>query len=136
MLFFLLAACGLAADPAPPSGDHTHERAGRPQSIAWYAVTSWSCKECGGLIGGGSLRRGIGAGPYDGTWGWDYVGNGWRPSRFFLSWTAEGAKKSKPGPYKVDGPHVTDVFAIKPVKRAIERKNKAEAHSPPSAGGE
>lgn len=122
VLFF--AACGLASDPATPSCDHTHERAGYPRCIAWYATPSWERKECGGLVGGGCLRRGTGAGPYDGTWGWDYVGHGWRPNRIFLGWCADCVKQPKPGPYKVDGPHVPDVFAVKPVKRAIEKKSE------------
>ena len=124
MYLLLLAAYGLAADPAPPSGDHTHQRAGYPTCTAWWAVPGGACNECGGLIGGGCLRRGTGAGPYDGTWGWDYVGCGWRPNRIFLGWCPDCARQAKPGPYNVDGPHVTDVFAIKPVKRAIEKKKQ------------
>jgi hypothetical protein len=123
-LFF--AACGLAADPAPPSGDHTQQRAGYSNCVAWWAVPSWSCKECGGLIGGGCLRRGTDAGPYDGTWGWDYVGHGWRPNRIFLSWCPDCARQHKPGPYKVDGPNVPDVFAVKPIKRAVEKRQQIE----------
>jgi hypothetical protein len=125
MYTLLLAVC-MAADPAPASGDHTQQRAGYSTCTAWWAVPSYSCKECGGLIGGGCLRRGTGAGPYDGTWGWDYVGCGWRPEHFFLGWCADCARQPKPGPYKVDGPHVPDVFSFKPVKRAVEKKLKPD----------
>lgn len=123
MYLLLFTACGLAADPAPPSGCHTHERAGHPRCVAWWAVPSWSCgKECGGLVGGGCLRKGTGAGPYDGTWGWDYVGCMLKPNRVFLGWCANCVRQPKPGTYKVDGPHVPDVFAVKPIKRAIEKR--------------
>src|SRR5262245_34598318 len=107
-----------ADDPVPPSGDHTACRAGYPQCIAWWAVGR-SCKETGGQVGGGCLRRGHLAGPEDGTWGWDYVGHGWCVSRIFLGWCPECSTQPKSGPYKTEGPHVPDVFSVKPVKRAV-----------------
>lgn len=120
MHVMLLSLC-LAGDPAIPSGDHTQCRGGFANCTAWWAVAGRSKQECGGLIGGGSLARGGAAGPHDGTWGWDYVGRGWRPDRFFLSWYPDGARQPKPGTYKVDGPRVPDVFAVKPIKRAVEK---------------
>ena len=34
-----------------------------------------------GIIGGSRLIKGDAAGPYDGTFGWDYQGFGWHPGR-------------------------------------------------------
>ena len=126
MYCFVLLAFGLAADPVPPSGDHTQQRAGNPQCNALWAVPSRSAKECGGLVGGGCLRGGVGAGPNDGTWGWDYIGCGWRPNRIFLGWCADCVSQRKPGTYKTDGPNVPDVFSVKPIKRAVEKRQSCE----------
>jgi hypothetical protein len=38
----------------------------------------------------------------------------------FLKWC--GCDSRKPaGPYKIDGPHVPDVFAAKPIKRTVDK---------------
>jgi hypothetical protein len=128
----MTAAAGLAsasavraADPPPASGCHTPARAGHPQHIAWYAVPGLSPKETGGYVGGGCLFRGTVRGPADGTWGWDYVGKGKHPGRIFLSWCG-CARQPRPGPYKTDGPEVPDVFAVKPIKRALEKSREHE----------
>jgi len=121
------AAAGLAgfgplsaADPPPPSGCHTQQRAGHADCVAWWARPGVGPKQAGGYVGGGCLFRGGPRGPEDGTWGWDYVGKGKYPGRIFLGWCACGVRKPS-GPYKTDGPEVVDVFAIKPIKRAVER---------------
>ncbi|MBX7104327.1 MAG: hypothetical protein K1X57_09600, partial [Gemmataceae bacterium] len=81
-----------------------------------------SPKETGGQVGGGAVRRGVPAGPGDGTWGFDYVGHGWRPNRFFLNWYPDCVRQPHPGPYHTEGgPHVPDVFSAKPVRRAVEK---------------
>jgi hypothetical protein len=126
----MTAAAGLAgfsvsraADPPAPSGCHTHQRAGTT-GIAWYALPGLSPKETGGYVGGGCLVRGGPRGPEDGTWGWDYVGKGKHAGRIFLGWC--GCRFKPAGPYKTDGPEVPDVFAVKPIKRAVEQHHSGE----------
>lgn len=116
----LLSSAAWADDPPAPSGDHTHCRAGYPMCIAPWARPGVSPKATGGLIGGGTKRRAAGPSPADGTWGWDYVGC-LKPSRLFLGWDYARKHSAPAGPYKVDGPHVTDVFAVKPVRRTVEK---------------
>lgn len=127
-VFAAIAAC--AADPAPPSGQHTMHRAGHPHCIAPWATWGRSPKATGGQVGGGTLCRGGPPAAGDGTWGYDYVGHGYWPSRIFSNWYADGVRQRPMGPYKIDGgPHVPDVFAIKPIKRAVERHRAEPAES-------
>ena len=112
----------------PP--EHTLERAGNPQCISKCAAPSRNCNYLPGYVGGGCLWfKGDSSRPCDeGTFGYDYAGCIFtRPGRVFLSWCGCDGKKS--GPYKTDGPHVPDVFAIRPVKRAIEKKHEKKHES-------
>ena len=127
----LFAAVGPASafHPLPPP-QHTHERAGNPQCVAKWAMPGRTPKYDVGYVGGGCLgRKGEPRTPDEGVFGWDYVACGWYPGRVFLNWChwCHCGKQAKPGPYKVDGPHVPDIFAIHPVRRAIE-KHKGEGH--------
>jgi len=110
----------------PP--DHTPERAGLICPVARYAVPGVSRYEAGGYVGGGALFRGGGRGPCDGTFGWDYVGFGWRPGRVFLGWLNDRPGQSALArKYATDGPRVPDVIAAQPVRRAV-KEAKAEKH--------
>jgi hypothetical protein len=101
----------LTADP-PSVSDHTHERAGGSDRIATWAKPASSCRETGGYVGGGCLRKGESRNSQtDGTWGWDYVGRAPWPQRIFLGWCHDRCRQPQPGPYRTDGPHVPDVFA-------------------------
>jgi hypothetical protein len=128
-LFIAAVLLATTADPAPPSGDHTMHRAGYPRQVAWWAVPGRTGKVTGGQVGGGALRGGLPPGPGDGTWGYDYVGHGRWPHRVFLGWAPAERERPGIGPYATEGgPHVPDVFAIKPVKRALERRHAPAEH--------
>jgi len=122
------AMISLAADPPPPSGQHTQCRAGNADQVTWHAVPGLSMKASGGWVGGGRLCQGVGRTSCEGTWGWDYIGKGWYPGRVFLHWSPSCARQPKAGRYKVDGPEVPDIFAVKPIKRAIEKRHAKEEH--------
>jgi hypothetical protein len=110
----------------PPA--HTMERAGCPQCISKCAKPGRTCKYDVGYVGGGCLGgKGECRGELDGTFGWDYVGF-WchKPGRVFLNFCHCKPCQPKLGPYKSDGPHVPDVFAIRPVKRHIEHKKEGK----------
>ncbi len=78
------------------------QRAGWPETVAWYAVPSWSPHEAGYFVGGGAAS-GARPGPHEGTWGWDFCG--WLyHRRIALGW-GQGPCLGQPGTYKTDGPH-------------------------------
>ena len=122
LVFSVTPCAARAADlPCTPAG-HTHERAGYPLCVAWYAIPGRTAKDTVGYIGGGCLwHKGEGRCPSDGIFGWDYVGCGWYPGRVFLNW-CHCNKLPAPGPYKTDGPHVPDVFSVHPLLRLAESK--------------
>lgn len=118
------ARSGAAFHPlAPP--EHTQQRAGCPQSVAPWAVPGQTSHYAVGYVGGACLgRKGEPRNSDEGVFGWDYAGRSWNPGRVFLNWCHFG-KQPQPGPYKSDGPHVPDVFSIKPIQRAMD-KHKSE----------
>jgi hypothetical protein len=119
----LFATAASRADiPAPCTGlEHTPEQAGYPPCVARYAHPGRTCKYAVGYIGGGCVGRcGEGRYPEEGTFGWDYT-CGWRPGRVFLNW-CHCSKQQAPGPYKTDGPHVPDVFSVKPIRNTLSEK--------------
>jgi hypothetical protein len=93
-----LAASVVAQDggevlPPPPAEtkapfhdpDHTFERAGCPQRVAWYAHPSDTSSYAGYSVGGGAACCGEARYPDEGTWGHDY--QGWLiPRRIILDW--------------------------------------------------
>ena len=115
--------------------DHTMQRAGQPRNIAPWAVPSVTRFEAGGYIGGGSLHgnailaKGTTAatGPLsDGTFGTDFAGFRLRMGRVFLAPSADpSAGPSLARSYRTDGPHVPDVFAIRPFRKAVLEKKEA-----------
>ncbi len=117
-----VGAARAGAEPPCSASDHTLQRAGNPQCVAWYAVPGRSPKDALGYVGGGCLGRK--GGPRDplteGILGWDYAGCGWYPGRVFLNWCH--GKERPTGPYSAEGPHVPDVFSVRPILRAVEAK--------------
>jgi hypothetical protein len=71
--------------PAPHDPEHTLQRAGNPQRVAWYAVPTDTDSYIGYYVGGGAPCRGESRSVNEGTWGWDY--QGWLfPRRVALGW--------------------------------------------------
>ena len=110
------------------------QRAGQPRNIAPWAVPSVTRFEAGGYIGGGSLHgnsalaKGPAAtGPISiGTFGTDFAGFQLRMGRAFLAPSADpSAGPSLARSYRTDGPHVPDVFAIRPFRKAVLEKKEA-----------
>ena len=108
---------------------HTMDRAGKPTYVSRFAVPSVTAKEVGGYVGGGRLHgnrifaKGAAAatGPvFDGTYGTDYAGLHVRPGRVFLARSYDPSV----GPtiarsYRTDGHHPPDVFALRPLRKAV-----------------
>lgn len=129
--------------PAP----HTMERAGYSLEVRQRAIPSVTCYEKGGYVGGTRLfhnnkpfARGpiSGAGPQqEGTYAIDFGGFRQRLGRVFL---APSNDPSRGYPinwnYIAEGPRVTDIFAIRPFRKAVlekhedieERKHGHEGH--------
>jgi len=102
--------------------DHTMERAGQPRQLSHFAKPGIEKHEGPGLIGGGKLIHGDGPVAYDGTFGWDYQGLGWRPGRVFLGWAHDRKHQPKMGPYRTDTHKVPDVVTLHPVRKVLEQK--------------
>jgi len=87
---------------------HTQERAGNPATVAPWAVPGVSRYEAGGSVGG--------------TFGWDFVGFRLRPGRVFRM---AASNPEHAAGYRTQGPHVPDVFSLRPFRRAVLEKNEA-----------
>ena len=139
ILGMLFASPAVAQDrfvertPAPRKPvDHSMTRAGNPRSIAWWAQPSVGRHDVGGYVGGGTLKnntplaKGPGAvtGPTeDGTFGTDFAGFRTRMGRVFLAPSADPSRApSIARAYRTDGPHVPDVFAWRPFRKAVLEK--------------
>ncbi|MBX9583331.1 MAG: hypothetical protein K2X87_23765 [Gemmataceae bacterium] len=120
--------------PKHPPAD-AMARAGYPQTVARWAIPGVSRYEAGGYVGGGSLHgnRVLAKGPFaatgprlDGTFGWDFAGFKVRPGRVFLAPSQDpGAGAVVARNYRTDGPHVPDVFSLRPVRKAVLEKREA-----------
>jgi hypothetical protein len=119
--------------------EHSAQRAGYPQSVKPHSVPSVTRFDYGGYVGGGQLlhnnllARGPGSatGPiHDGTFGTDFGGFRGHLGRVFLAPSDDPSR----GPaiarnYRTDGPRVTDVFALRPLRKAIlEKREAVEEH--------
>ena len=114
--------------------EYTMPRAGNPRSIAPWAVPSVTRYEAGGYIGGGSVKGNsiLAKGPAsatgpigEGVYGTDFAGFRMRMGRVFLAPSANpAAGPSIARNYRTDGPHVPDVFAIRPFRKAILEKKE------------
>ena len=139
ILTLLIASPAIAQDrfaertPLPRKPvEHTMQRAGNPRSIAPWAVPSVTRYEAGGYIGGGSVKgnsiltKGPATGPIaEGVFGTDFAGFRMRMGRVFLAPSADpSAGPSIARNYRTDGPHVPDVFAIRPFRKAILEKKE------------
>lgn len=111
---------------------HTMERAGNPTSVKPRAVPSVTAHDATGYVGGAKLLgnnlRGKGSGAasgpiQDGTFATDYAGAQLRTGRVFLAPSYDRSI----GPtvaraYRTDGPHVPDVFSLRPLRKAVLEK--------------
>ncbi len=119
---------------------HTMQRAGYPQETSKRAGPGLGSREYGGYVGGGQLclnphtllARGpmTGSGPQDyGTYGTDFGGLRARLSRVFL---APSTDPSRGVPiawnYIAEGRRVTDVFAARPLRKAILEQHEEKEH--------
>ena len=115
---------------------HTMSRAGNSASVAWWATPSVGRFDTGGYVGGAKLfgsglfSRGASAatGPTtDGTFGLDFTGFRTRPGRVFLASSPDPSRGTPiANGYRTDGPHVPDVFAARPLRKAILEKKEAK----------
>ena len=126
--------------------EHTAERAGYPLGVSRMAQPTYGRYDHGGYLGGASLRnnnllaRGPGSavGPvYDGTYGTDYTGFREHLGRVFL---APSADPSLGRPiylaYSPEGRRLTDVFALRPLRKAVlEKREDAEERQHGKEGG-
>jgi hypothetical protein len=123
LLVFALGWCATSAQAQTPRGntteaDHTFARAGFPNVIASWARPSQTPKYMPGYIGGSIAHGGdFPIAPWDGVFGYDYVGHG-PPGRVFLGW-AHDPVNPRMGSYRTDGPRVFDIFSIRPVRKAL-----------------
>lgn len=112
--------------------EHSMARAGYPQSVSPHAVPSVTRFDNAGYIGGGSLRnnnlcaRGPGSavGPiYDGTFGTDFTGLRAHLGRVFLAPSDDPSRgRDFYRGYSAEGPRLTDVFALRPFRKAVLEK--------------
>ena len=122
-LFALLAWGAADARAQSPRGtttaaDHTFARAGESNVVAPWARAARTPKQMPGYVGGSVPLGGDGpAAPWDGVFGYDYVGSG-PPGRVFLGW-AHDPTYPRMGSYRTDGPRVFDIFSVHPVRRAL-----------------
>jgi hypothetical protein len=117
--------------------DHSAERAGYPLTVSRMAIPSVTRFDNGGYLGGASLKnnnlcaRGPGSaiGPvYDGTFGTDYTGVRQHMGRVFLA-PSNDASVGRPAylAYVSEGRRVPDIFALRPVRKAVlEKREDAE----------
>lgn len=114
--------------------DHSMERAGYPQSVRPHAVPSVGHVYNAGYVGGARLKHNnlLGRGPgsatgpiYDGTFAIDYTGFRQHLGRVFLAPSADPSRgRSFARGYWAEGPRVTDVIAIRPLRKAILEKHE------------
>ncbi len=128
--------------------EHTAARAGYPLSVKPHAIPSVTRFDHGGYVGGASLRNndlfasGPGSAPgatQYGTYGTDFGGFRAHLGRVFLASSNDPAR-GHPAylAYRSDGPRITDVLALRPLRKAVlekreqieERKHEKEGHAP------
>jgi hypothetical protein len=95
--FLCLPATLDAQNPSPSS-------LRRSELVAPWARGTFSRHYEGGLIGGGSARGGVAAGPQEGTWGWDFRGK--FNKRIWLGWSTGKRSQGGTGAYETDGPRI------------------------------
>jgi hypothetical protein len=114
--------------------DHSMARAGFPQSVRPHAIPSVTCYDNAGYVGGARLKHNnlLGRGPgsatgpiYDGVFATDYTGFRQHMGRVFLAPSHDPSKgRYFYRGYWAEGPRVTDVFAIRPLRKAILEKHE------------
>ena len=95
----------VSAEPADSLA--AHARAGWPLEVSRFARPSDIGRHTGYHLGGGCalLRKGDPRAPWEGTWGWDYIGSHFQ-RRVILNWWHGRRYQGGPGAYQTDGPHV------------------------------
>jgi hypothetical protein len=84
-------------------------RAGYPSEVSRCAKPSDTGHYVGYQVGGGAPEGcGDGPDPEEGTWGWDYRGCCWVPSRVILDWWHGRRYQAGSGAYKTDGPRLPE----------------------------
>ncbi|MBY0398457.1 MAG: hypothetical protein K2X91_18575 [Thermoleophilia bacterium] len=118
--------------------EHSAARAGFPLTVKPHAIPSVTRFDHGGYIGGGSLKGNslIARGPASavgvpqqlGTFGTDFGGYRAHLGRVFLAPSFDPSRgPSAQKLYNADGPRVVDVFALRPLRKAIlEAREHAE----------
>jgi hypothetical protein len=115
-LFPLLAPVETSAEErivhSSAHGDYRHphaaaandnERAGHPQSVAWYAKFSQTKHHSYGWVGGGALfHKSEAPRSNEGTWGRDY--HLFSMHKVWLGWSHGRRYQGGGGAYKTDGP--------------------------------
>jgi hypothetical protein len=92
---------------------HTMERAGYPLIVSKLAIPSQTPAYYGYYVGGGRVFGGTGAGPLEGTWGWDY-GCHWLYHPFLALGFGSTHRQGGTGSYSTDkGPEVPNPLGYK-----------------------
>lgn len=125
--------------------DHSMDRAGYPQNVRKHAVPSVTEHYNAGYVGGRRLLhnnlagRGPGSatGPiYDGVFAIDWTGFRQHMGRVFLAPSADPSKgRYFYRGYWAEGPRVTDVFAIRPLRKAVLALHEDAEHGHGEHGG-
>ncbi len=87
------------------SSHDRHQRAGHPQTVAWYAKPSFHRHATAGYVGGGAAWRGEPRAADEGTWGRDYAGVLFK-KHIWLNWLHGHREPRGEGSYATDGPHL------------------------------
>jgi hypothetical protein len=127
--------------------ENSMARAGNPQSVRSCGAPSITCRDYGGYVGGArvcgnnvcSYGPGSATGPIrDGVFATDYAGLRCNLGRLFLAASADPSC-GKPiflG-YQAEGPRVTDIFAIRPLRKAcLEKREDMEKRAHCAEHGE
>jgi hypothetical protein len=129
--------------------EHSMQRAGYPMDVKPHAIPSVTRFDHGGYIGGGSpwrndlLARGpgsaLGVPQCVGVFGTDFGGFRAHLGRVFLAPSNDPSRgPSLQALYNADGPRVVDVFALRPLRKAVleARADKEHKHGGSGHGGE
>jgi hypothetical protein len=103
--FLVVGAGGALGSDWPCQAEDGFRRAGNPQAVACYAVSSDTGHYVGYYVGGGAPCLGDHPWPEDGTWGWDYRGF-LVPKKVILGWYHGRRYQEGIGSYRTVGSHL------------------------------
>ncbi len=126
--------------------EHSMQRAGYPLNVKPHAKPSMTRFDHGGYVGGGTLRGnsflasgpGSATGPvHDGTFGTDFGGFRAHLGRVFLAPSYDPSSNGRPIylAYRAETIRVTDVFALRPFRKAVLEKREDKEHGHGKEGG-